>query len=77
MVKFENLEEAQAVVENLNGNVPQGLESPITVKFATTAADKQHTQCAQETYTLAKVGRASEGKVETGTEYEATPGKGE
>eukprot|EP00747_Dinoflagellata_sp_TGD_P022248 gnl/TRDRNA2_/TRDRNA2_128996_c0_seq1.p1 gnl/TRDRNA2_/TRDRNA2_128996_c0~~gnl/TRDRNA2_/TRDRNA2_128996_c0_seq1.p1 ORF type:complete len:153 (-),score=28.95 gnl/TRDRNA2_/TRDRNA2_128996_c0_seq1:204-632(-) len=40
MVLFEKQEEAQWIVDNLNNNLPQGLTSPIMVKFATSAADK-------------------------------------
>lgn len=34
MVRMGSVEEAAWMVENLNGNIPQGLETPITVKFA-------------------------------------------
>eukprot|EP00747_Dinoflagellata_sp_TGD_P141564 gnl/TRDRNA2_/TRDRNA2_176144_c6_seq2.p1 gnl/TRDRNA2_/TRDRNA2_176144_c6~~gnl/TRDRNA2_/TRDRNA2_176144_c6_seq2.p1 ORF type:complete len:359 (+),score=66.29 gnl/TRDRNA2_/TRDRNA2_176144_c6_seq2:103-1077(+) len=40
LVRFLNYNEAEWVVQNLNGNVPQGLESPIAVKFAATDAEK-------------------------------------
>mmetsp|Transcript_7149 Transcript_7149/g.11554 ORF Transcript_7149/g.11554 Transcript_7149/m.11554 type:complete len:107 (+) Transcript_7149:3-323(+) len=33
IVEFSTLEESQWVVENLNGNVPQGLMSPIQAYF--------------------------------------------
>lgn len=34
MVRFGSIEEASWVVENVNGNVPQGLESPVIVRYA-------------------------------------------
>lgn len=34
MVRFATVEEAQWIVENLNGNIPQGLTDAVEVKFA-------------------------------------------
>mmetsp|Transcript_36047 Transcript_36047/g.103674 ORF Transcript_36047/g.103674 Transcript_36047/m.103674 type:complete len:237 (-) Transcript_36047:150-860(-) len=34
VIQFESLEEAQWIVENLNGNIAQGLATPIKCKFA-------------------------------------------
>jgi len=34
MVRFETVEMAKWVVENLHGNIPQGLENPIITRFA-------------------------------------------
>lgn len=34
LVRFGALEEAQWVVDNINGNIPQGLSDPIKVRFA-------------------------------------------
>mmetsp|Transcript_83015 Transcript_83015/g.232664 ORF Transcript_83015/g.232664 Transcript_83015/m.232664 type:complete len:257 (+) Transcript_83015:90-860(+) len=34
LVKFESLEEATWVQENLNGNMPEGMDSPIVVSYA-------------------------------------------
>merc|ERR1719373_454529 len=33
MIEFSSVEEATWLVENLNGNVPLGLETEVTVKF--------------------------------------------
>lgn len=34
LVRFENAEDAKWVVENLNGNMPEGFETPVVVQFA-------------------------------------------
>jgi len=34
MVRFASVDEAKWIVENLNGNIPQGLTDPVEVKFA-------------------------------------------
>lgn len=34
MVRFAAIDEAKWIVENLNGNIPQGLTDPVEVKFA-------------------------------------------
>mmetsp|Transcript_59033 Transcript_59033/g.127703 ORF Transcript_59033/g.127703 Transcript_59033/m.127703 type:complete len:250 (+) Transcript_59033:52-801(+) len=34
LIRFSTLEEAEWVVENLNGNIPQGLETAVAVRFA-------------------------------------------
>lgn len=34
LIRFANIEEAAWLVENLNGNIPQGLSDPISVRFA-------------------------------------------
>lgn len=34
VIRFASLDEAKWVVENLNGNIPQGLQSPVSVKYA-------------------------------------------
>jgi len=34
LVRLQNLAEAQWIVDNLNGNIPQGLTEPIIVRFA-------------------------------------------
>jgi len=34
LVRFETLEQASWIVENLNGNIPQGLRRPIQARFA-------------------------------------------
>jgi len=34
MLTYGTLEDAQWLVENLNGNIPQGMSSPVTVRFA-------------------------------------------
>jgi len=34
LVRFHTVEEAKWVVENLNGNIPQGISTPIQVKYA-------------------------------------------
>lgn len=34
LVRFETLEEASWIVENLNGNIPQGMSEPVFVQFA-------------------------------------------
>mmetsp|Transcript_81448 Transcript_81448/g.242747 ORF Transcript_81448/g.242747 Transcript_81448/m.242747 type:complete len:277 (-) Transcript_81448:41-871(-) len=34
LVRFQTAEEAKWIVENLNGNIPQGLSTPISVKYA-------------------------------------------
>merc|ERR1719433_1763177 len=39
MIRFMTLEEATWVVENLNGNLAQGLTEPLQVSFATPAHD--------------------------------------
>mmetsp|Transcript_43887 Transcript_43887/g.82384 ORF Transcript_43887/g.82384 Transcript_43887/m.82384 type:complete len:248 (-) Transcript_43887:83-826(-) len=36
LVRFSSLDEAQWVVDNLNGNIPEGLGSPVAIRFATT-----------------------------------------
>lgn len=36
LIRFSSIEEAQWVVENLNGNIPEGLGTPVIVRFATT-----------------------------------------
>mmetsp|Transcript_19852 Transcript_19852/g.45217 ORF Transcript_19852/g.45217 Transcript_19852/m.45217 type:complete len:82 (-) Transcript_19852:37-282(-) len=33
IVEFAEISEARWVVENLNGNIPQGLSEPVTVNF--------------------------------------------
>jgi len=40
MIRFQSVEEAQWIVENLNGNIPQGLSDPVKVRFADTPAQK-------------------------------------
>lgn len=35
LIRFGTLDEAKWIVENLNGNIPQGLTDPIIVKYAT------------------------------------------
>lgn len=34
LIRFENAEDAKWVVENLNGNMPEGFETPVVVQFA-------------------------------------------
>merc|ERR1719217_1468531 len=34
MIRMGSVEEAQWLVDNLNGNIPQGMSTPVTVKFA-------------------------------------------
>merc|ERR1719191_910456 len=34
MIRMGSVEEAQWLVDNLNGNIPQGMTTPVTVKFA-------------------------------------------
>jgi len=34
MVRYSSVEEAQWVVDNVNGNIPQGITTPVQVKFA-------------------------------------------
>merc|ERR1719265_1583050 len=34
MIRFGSVEEAQWLVDNLDGNIPQGMTTPVTVKFA-------------------------------------------
>lgn len=34
LVRFENAQDAQWVVENLNGNIPEGFEAPVIVQFS-------------------------------------------
>jgi len=34
LIRFATFDEAKWIVENLNGNIPQGLQSPISVKYA-------------------------------------------
>merc|ERR1719253_21722 len=38
LVQFESTEDSKWFVENLNGNIPEGLEAPIKVEFSTKAA---------------------------------------
>jgi len=38
LVRFETIEEATWIVDNLNGNIPQGLMTPICVKYANSGA---------------------------------------
>jgi len=40
MIRFQSVEEAQWIVENLHGNIPQGLSDPVKVRFADTPAQK-------------------------------------
>jgi len=40
MIRFQSVEEAQWIVENLNGNIPQGLSDPVKVRFANGPAQK-------------------------------------
>mmetsp|Transcript_74328 Transcript_74328/g.191763 ORF Transcript_74328/g.191763 Transcript_74328/m.191763 type:complete len:263 (-) Transcript_74328:135-923(-) len=40
LLTFSSLDEATWVVENLNGNIPQGLETPINCKFANAPGSK-------------------------------------
>lgn len=39
-VIMETVEQAQWIVDNLNGNIPEGLTSPVTVVFATPRANR-------------------------------------
>lgn len=41
MVRFATVDEAKWIVENLNGNIPQGLTEPIDCKFAMSKDQKQ------------------------------------
>jgi len=41
LVRLQTVEEAQWIVQNLNGNIPQGLSAPIAVKFATSPEEKK------------------------------------
>lgn len=34
LIRFASVEEAQWIVDNINGNIPQGLAEPVTVRFA-------------------------------------------
>merc|ERR1719247_3647592 len=38
MIRMGSVEEAQWLVDNLNGNIPQGMTTPCTVKFANAGA---------------------------------------
>eukprot|EP00413_Alexandrium_margalefii_P048437 CAMPEP_0204606234 /NCGR_PEP_ID=MMETSP0661-20131031/58966_1 /ASSEMBLY_ACC=CAM_ASM_000606 /TAXON_ID=109239 /ORGANISM="Alexandrium margalefi, Strain AMGDE01CS-322" /LENGTH=262 /DNA_ID=CAMNT_0051617537 /DNA_START=45 /DNA_END=833 /DNA_ORIENTATION=- len=38
LVRFQTVDEAKWIVENLNGNIPQGLSTPIQVKYASSAS---------------------------------------
>merc|ERR1719453_551810 len=40
MIRFASVDMATWVVENLNGNIPQGLSEPITVRFANSSGAK-------------------------------------
>lgn len=40
LVRFHTMDEAKWVLENLNGNIPQGLTTPITVKYANSPGSK-------------------------------------
>jgi len=40
LIRFATVEEATWVVENLNGNIPKGLQDPIRVKYAETPESK-------------------------------------
>lgn len=40
LVRFANVEEAQWVVENLNGNIAEGLEEPVVARFANPPGSK-------------------------------------
>lgn len=46
LVRMQTVEEAAWIVENLNGNIPQGLDAAISVKFAASAQEKQVKQSA-------------------------------
>lgn len=41
MVRFATVDEAKWIVDNVNGNIPQGLTEPIAVKFAMSKDQKQ------------------------------------
>merc|ERR1719217_1752452 len=38
MIRMGSVEEAQWLVDNLNGNIPQGMTTPVAVKFANASA---------------------------------------
>jgi len=40
LIRFMTLDEAKWIVENLNGNIPQGLTTPVNVKFANPPGSK-------------------------------------
>merc|ERR1719265_1414400 len=44
MVRFETVDMATWVVENLHGNIPQGLEQPIICRFANAPGWKEQQQ---------------------------------
>eukprot|EP00930_Biecheleria_cincta_P035070 TRINITY_DN24152_c0_g1_i2.p1 TRINITY_DN24152_c0_g1~~TRINITY_DN24152_c0_g1_i2.p1 ORF type:complete len:330 (-),score=55.09 TRINITY_DN24152_c0_g1_i2:94-1083(-) len=41
LVRFTNVEEATWIVQNINGNIPEGLSTPVTVRFASSKGGKK------------------------------------
>lgn len=44
LIRFGQVDQARWLVDHLNGNIPQGLSRPITVRYADSAAAKAHKQ---------------------------------
>lgn len=40
LIRYQTVDEAQWIVENLNGNIPQGLTEPVNVRYADTPETK-------------------------------------
>eukprot|EP00930_Biecheleria_cincta_P106092 TRINITY_DN9934_c0_g1_i1.p1 TRINITY_DN9934_c0_g1~~TRINITY_DN9934_c0_g1_i1.p1 ORF type:complete len:321 (-),score=59.48 TRINITY_DN9934_c0_g1_i1:312-1274(-) len=47
MIRFSTVEEASWIVENLNGNIPQGLTEPVKVRFAFSPQQKNEYQAGK------------------------------
>lgn len=54
LIRFQSIEEAQWIVENLDGNIPQGLDSAISVKYAESPQQKAERMA----FTAARTGAA-------------------
>jgi len=50
LIRFASPDEAAWVVENLNGNLPEGLESPIVAKFANAPGQQGDAQAGGQTW---------------------------